>query len=116
MSFVGPRPALFNQHDLIELRTQQGVHALVPGLTGWAQVNGRDELRAGPVSLPLVANVLFGPSYVSLDFALSWHALIPEGVVEVSSVTPRRTREFVTPVGRFSYTHLPLAVYGMGVW
>ena len=44
MSFVGPRPALFNQHDLIALRTEQGVHTLVPGLTGWAQVNGRDEL------------------------------------------------------------------------
>ena len=44
MSFVGPRPALFNQHDLVELRTQKNVHALVPGLTGWAQVNGRDEL------------------------------------------------------------------------
>ena len=44
MSFVGPRPALFNQHDLIELRTQYGVHQLVPGLTGWAQVNGRDTL------------------------------------------------------------------------
>ena len=44
MSFVGPRPALFNQHDLIELRTKAGVHALVPGLTGWAQINGRDEL------------------------------------------------------------------------
>ena len=44
MSFVGPRPALFNQHDLIELRVQKGVHTLVPGLTGWAQVNGRDEL------------------------------------------------------------------------
>ena len=44
MSFVGPRPALFNQHDLIALRTAQGVHTLVPGLTGWAQVNGRDEL------------------------------------------------------------------------
>jgi O-antigen biosynthesis protein WbqP len=44
MSFVGPRPALFNQHDLIELRTRSGVHELVPGLTGWAQVNGRDEL------------------------------------------------------------------------
>lgn len=44
MSFVGPRPALFNQEDLIALRTQQGVHELVPGLTGWAQVNGRDEL------------------------------------------------------------------------
>ncbi len=44
MSFVGPRPALYNQHDLIELRTECGVHELVPGLTGWAQVNGRDEL------------------------------------------------------------------------
>jgi len=44
MSFVGPRPALFNQQDLIELRTQVGVHALMPGLTGWAQINGRDEL------------------------------------------------------------------------
>lgn len=44
MSFVGPRPALFNQDDLIALRTRQGVHELVPGLTGWAQVNGRDEL------------------------------------------------------------------------
>jgi len=44
MSFVGPRPALFNQADLITLRTEQGVDALLPGLTGWAQVNGRDEL------------------------------------------------------------------------
>lgn len=44
MSFVGPRPALFNQEDLISLRTQYGVHKLVPGLTGWAQINGRDEL------------------------------------------------------------------------
>jgi len=44
MSFVGPRPALFNQDDLIQLRTQKGVHALTPGLTGWAQINGRDEL------------------------------------------------------------------------
>ena len=44
MSFVGPRPALFNQNDLIDLRTELGVHTLVPGLTGWAQINGRDEL------------------------------------------------------------------------
>jgi O-antigen biosynthesis protein WbqP len=44
MSFVGPRPALFNQADLIALRTQFGVHELVPGLTGWAQISGRDEL------------------------------------------------------------------------
>lgn len=44
MSFVGPRPALFNQDDLIKLRTEMGVHDLMPGLTGWAQINGRDEL------------------------------------------------------------------------
>ncbi len=44
MSFVGPRPALFNQDDLIALRTELGIHELVPGLTGWAQINGRDEL------------------------------------------------------------------------
>ncbi len=48
MSFVGPRPALFNQDDLIALRTEKQVHTLVPGLTGWAQVNGRDEL---PISV-----------------------------------------------------------------
>ena len=44
MSFVGPRPALFNQDDLVKLRTECGVHELVPGLTGWAQINGRDDL------------------------------------------------------------------------
>jgi O-antigen biosynthesis protein WbqP len=44
MSFVGPRPALFNQEDLISLRTTKGIHMLTPGLTGWAQINGRDEL------------------------------------------------------------------------
>lgn len=44
MSFVGPRPALFNQYDLIELRSQYGIDKLIPGLTGWAQINGRDEL------------------------------------------------------------------------
>ena len=44
MSFVGPRPALYNQDDLIELRTKKGLHKLVPGITGWAQVNGRDNL------------------------------------------------------------------------
>ena len=48
MSFVGPRPALFNQDDLIQLRTQKRIDSLVPGLTGWAQINGRDEL---PISV-----------------------------------------------------------------
>ena len=46
MSFVGPRPALFNQDDLIALRTEKGVHRLIPGITGWAQINGRDDIRA----------------------------------------------------------------------
>jgi O-antigen biosynthesis protein WbqP len=54
MSFVGPRPALFNQHDLIELRTKRNVHTLVPGLSGWAQVNGRDEL---PISQKVALDV-----------------------------------------------------------
>lgn len=44
MSFVGPRPALYNQYELIELRTKHGIHQLTPGVTGWAQINGRDEL------------------------------------------------------------------------
>lgn len=48
MSFVGPRPALFNQEDLIALRMKKGVHKLIPGITGWAQVNGRDDL---PISV-----------------------------------------------------------------
>jgi len=57
MSFVGPRPALFNQEDLIDLRTAKGVHRLVPGLTGWAQVNGRDEL-------PIPAKVSHDENYL----------------------------------------------------
>jgi O-antigen biosynthesis protein WbqP len=57
MSFVGPRPALYNQHDLMELRTQNGVHRLLPGLTGWAQVNGRDEL-------PIPQKVAFDMEYL----------------------------------------------------
>ena len=44
MSFVGPRPALYNQDDLIELRTKKGIHGLVPGIPGWAQINGRDDI------------------------------------------------------------------------
>jgi len=44
MSFVGPRPALFNQHDLFKLQTEKSIHEVLPGLTGWAQINGRDEL------------------------------------------------------------------------
>lgn len=71
--------------------------------------------RSAPVSLPLVANVLFGPSYVSLEFALSAHGLIPEGVAVLTSVTTRRGRQVSTPLGIFSYAHLPLPLYGLDV-
>ena len=70
MSFVGPRPALFNQHELIALRTQQGVHALVPGLTGWAQVNGRDELPI-PDKVKLDVEYLHRQS-LALDIRILW--------------------------------------------
>jgi O-antigen biosynthesis protein WbqP len=63
MSFVGPRPALYNQHDLIALRTEKNVHAIPPGLTGWAQVNGRDELPI-PVKVELDAYYLQHQSFL----------------------------------------------------
>jgi O-antigen biosynthesis protein WbqP len=70
MSFVGPRPALYNQIDLVELRTSTGVSALTPGLTGWAQINGRDEL-------PIPVKVEFDAQYLKcksmrFDFYILW--------------------------------------------
>lgn len=62
MSLVGPRPALFNQHDLIELRTTQDVHLVRPGLTGWAQINGRDELPI-PLKVQFDAEYCHGQSF-----------------------------------------------------
>ncbi len=70
MSFVGPRPALYNQDDLIALRTEKGVHTLVPGLTGWAQVNGRDELPI-PVKVDLDAAYLHRQS-LWFDIQILW--------------------------------------------
>ncbi|MFN5882944.1 MAG: sugar transferase, partial [Burkholderiales bacterium] len=70
MSFVGPRPALFNQQDLIELRTRSGVHMLTPGLTGWAQVNGRDELPI-PKKVELDAEYLARRSFW-FDIKILW--------------------------------------------
>lgn len=74
MSFVGPRPALFNQHDLIELRTQKNVHTLVPGLTGWAQVNGRDELPI-PQKVALDAEYLQRQGFW-FDIQILWLTLL----------------------------------------
>lgn len=74
MSFVGPRPALFNQDDLVALRTQHGVHELVPGLTGWAQVNGRDEL-------PIPQKVAYDAEYLKrksfwFDMHILWMTFV----------------------------------------
>ncbi len=74
MSFIGPRPALYNQDDLIELRTRKGVHRLIPGVTGWAQVNGRDEL-------PIPVKVEYEEYYMNhksmiLDLKIAWMTLV----------------------------------------
>lgn len=74
MSFVGPRPALFNQDDLIALRTQYGVHELVPGLTGWAQVNGRDELPI-PEKVKLDAEYMQKESFW-FDLRILWMTFV----------------------------------------
>ncbi|MEX2483547.1 MAG: hypothetical protein WED10_03265 [Brumimicrobium sp.] len=63
----------------------------------------------------IIANHLYGPSYISLESALSQWGLIPEKVVEVSSVTTKTKKTFYTPVGRFSYHHLPLPYYSFGI-
>jgi O-antigen biosynthesis protein WbqP len=63
MSFVGPRPALFNQDDLVALRTEYGVDKLLPGLTGWAQINGRDELPI-PIKVKLDVEYLHKQSFL----------------------------------------------------
>lgn len=74
-----------------------------------------DNWRDKPLSLPLIANRLYGPSCVSLDYALAWYGLIPERVVEITSVTAKRSRIFDTTVGRFSYTTVPLKSFAIGL-
>lgn len=78
MSFVGPRPALFNQDDLITLRTEKGIHLLTPGLTGWAQVNGRDEL-------PIPVKVSFDEYYLKHQSLVLDVRIIIRTVVKIAS-------------------------------
>lgn len=73
MSFVGPRPALFNQDDLIALRTEKSIHQLIPGITGWAQINGRDDL-------PISVKVEYDEYYLKnksffFDLKILWNTL-----------------------------------------
>ena len=83
ISFVGPRPALFNQDDLVELRTGKGIHELIPGVTGWAQVNGRDELPI-PVKVEFDAYYLKNRSFF-FDLKILWMTFIK--VVKREGVT-----------------------------
>ncbi|MEA1900527.1 MAG: sugar transferase [Thermodesulfobacteriota bacterium] len=74
ISFVGPRPALYNQDDLVGLRTGKGIHKLIPGITGWAQVNGRDELPI-PVKVEFDEYYLKNRSF-ALDFKILWMTVV----------------------------------------
>ena len=83
MSFVGPRPALFNQEDLIALRTQKGVHQIIPGITGWAQINGRDDIPI-PIKVGYDEYYLKNQSFL-FDMKILWKTVFKvikkEGIV-----------------------------------
>ena len=89
--------------DGMLLPIKKGLYAVSPEITGI------------PISLPLVANLLYGPSYVSMDYALHHYGIIPERVVEITSMTTRRGKTYDLTVGRFSYTHSPPEFYAIGV-
>ncbi len=73
------------------------------------------ELQQRPFSSVYIANLIYGPSYVSLEYALQMYSLIPERVEEITSVTSGRSKRFVTPIGTFSYRKIPERAYA-GVW
>lgn len=82
LSFVGPRPALYNQDDLVALRTARGIHELVPGLTGWAQINGRDELSI-PVKVGFDYEYLCRRSFwfdLKIIALTAWKAVRGDGI------------------------------------
>jgi len=89
--------------DGLLLPIKRGLYAVSP------EINGK------PLSLTLVANLLYGPSYVSMDYALYHYGIIPERVVEVTSMTTRRGKKYDLAVGRFSYTHSPSEFYAIGI-
>ena len=93
MSFVGPRPALFNQDDLVAARTAQGVHQLPPGLTGWAQINGRDELSI-PEKVELDAHYLIHRSFaldLKIMFLTAFKVCRRDGVAQAGEERTQRT-------------------------
>ena len=85
------------------LRLKKGVYAF------------GEEYRTNPIDIISIANILYTPSYVSFEYALSYYGLIPERVYEVTSATMRMKKEFSTPVGRFTYKVVPLPAYALGI-
>lgn len=85
------------------LRVKKGLYVFGPGLS------------RKPYSREVLANLIYGPSYISLEYALSYHGLIPERVETVTSCTTGRSRLFATPVGRFRYRQIPLKAYPPGI-
>ncbi len=74
-----------------------------------------ERLRRRPISRELLSNLIFGPSYVSREYALVFHGLIPEQVLAVTAMTTGRSRSFKTPLGLFDYSSLPLSAYTSGI-
>lgn len=102
--YANPRAkvtALLGHHDIV--RVKKGLYVFGP------------DVRRRPFSLEILANTIYGPSYLSLQFALAHHGLIPEGVAEITSVSLGRTKRFDTPVGRFSYRAVPERAFWIGV-
>lgn len=75
----------------------------------------RSNLFGGLTEPVEIANAIYGPSYISLEYALSYYGMIPERVETITSVTPKRSKLFTTPVASFSYTHIQTNAYGVGV-
>jgi len=73
------------------------------------------ELTGTPLSLPLVSNLLYGPSYISMDYALYHYGIIPERVIEITAMTTRRSNRYNLAIGRFSYMHSPVQFYTIGI-
>ncbi len=111
-------------HTLIseQLRSYRSVRDKISSMLGRGEIikirRGlyvRSRQYGGTVESVEIANLIYGPSYISLEYALSRYGLIPERVESITSVTPKRLKKFITPLGSFSYEHIPLKAYPIGI-
>ncbi len=90
------------KHQII-IRVKKGLYVFGP------------EYNLAPICKEVLANLIYGPSSISLEYALAFYGLIPERVETITSITPKREKTFNTPVGRFTYSHLALEKYSLGI-